>query len=420
MAKKLLYKTTSSFLLYSVIILLVAAPVFYYICSWLYVYETDEVLLFHKGAFENASKQYTDRDISAWNRYNPNVEIVADTGVQKDSIVGKTMVDRISNEPEPFRVLYAPVTVRSKRYTYIEKANLVEMEGMVLSIALMFLVIIAILLVGISWISKASAAKIWRPFYDTLNQIRHFELDKNKPPQFSQTDVDEFNRLNKSVENLIEKNRLVFNAQREFIENAAHELQTPLALFQGKIENLLQTELSDEQSQILGALSADVGRLNRLNKNLLLLSKIEYDSFPQKQTVSLSEIVRRNLDFFEEQAQAKNIQLRTLLDDDLAVAANISLTEVLVNNLFLNAIRHNLPNGTIEVLIEKNTLRFSNTGTAGALDGEKLFNRFSKIDSSGQGNGLGLAIVKKIATLNGWTVEYEFSQDLHRFTVTFS
>ena len=124
------------------------------------------------------------------------------------------------------------------------------MEGMVFSIAAIFLFIIIMLLIGIIWISKTTAAKIWKPFYNTLNQIQDFEIDKNKPPHFIPTDIDEFDRLNKSLEKLIEKNTAIYKSQREFVENAAHELQTPLALFQTKIDTLLQLELNKEQSYL--------------------------------------------------------------------------------------------------------------------------------------------------------------------------
>ncbi len=418
--KKLLRKTTNSFLIYAVIILLIAAPVFYYICQWLYVYETDEVLLFHKGAFVNEShNNYTANDIAAWNKYNPNISIVKDMGVTKDSIVGKMIFEALANEKEPFRILYAPVDINGKRYTYIEKRNLVEMEGMVFSVAVMFLFIIIILLTGIIWISKRSAKIIWKPFYNTLSQIEDFEIDKNNPPHFIPTDIDEFARLNKSLESLIEKNTAIYKSQREFVENAAHELQTPLALFQTKIDILQQLELNEEQSTLVGSLNKDVSRLNRLNKNLLLLSKIDNESYLEKNTISLNEYFEKHLDFFTEQAKAKNLTIQTDLKDTLSVQGNAALAEVLLNNLFLNAIRHNKKNGKIEIQIKNNTLRFTNTGQETALAAENIFNRFSKVNPSSQGNGLGLAIIKKICEINHWEIHYFFNDNLHIFEVKF-
>jgi len=418
--KKLLLKTTNSFLIYAVIILLVAAPVFYYTCQWLYIYETDEVLLFHKGAFVKEShSKYTANDIAAWNKYNHNVTIVPDMGVNKDSIVGEMIFEAMANEKEPFRILYAPVEINGKKYTYIEKRNLVEMEGMVISVAFMFLFIIIILLIGIIWISKKSAAQIWKPFYNTLSQIEEFEIDKNNSPQFIATDIDEFDRLNKSLERLIEKNTVIYKSQREFVENAAHELQTPLALFQTKIDTLQQLDLTREQSALVGSLNKDVSRLNRLNKNLLLLSKIDNEIYLEQETIILNEYIDKNINFFIEQAQAKNVKINTHFKNILRTKGNTALTEVLLNNLFLNAIRHNIKNGVIDIIIENNSLKFVNTGQQTPLGAQSIFNRFSKINPSSQGNGLGLAIIKKICEINHWDIRYSFTDNLHTFEVIF-
>nr|WP_315224906.1 HAMP domain-containing sensor histidine kinase [uncultured Flavobacterium sp.] len=418
--KKLLLKTTNSFLIYAVIILLIAAPVFYYTCQWLYIYETDEVLLFHKGAFvKESDRNYTANDIAAWNKYNQNVTIVPDMGVTKDSIVGEMVFEAMANEKEPFRILYAPVEINGKKYTYIEKRNLVEMEGMVISVAFMFLFIIIILLIGIIWISKKSAVKIWKPFYNTLSQIEEFEIDKNNSPEFIATDIDEFDRLNKSLERLIEKNTVIYKSQREFVENAAHELQTPLALFQTKIDTLQQLDLTREQSELVGSLNKDVSRLSRLNKNLLLLSKIDNEIYLEQEAIILNEYIDKNLDFFIEQAQAKNVKINTHFKNILRTKGNTALTEVLLNNLFLNAIRHNIKNGVIDIITENNSLKFVNTGQQTPLGAQSIFNRFSKVNPSSQGNGLGLAIIKKICEINRWEIRYSFTDNLHIFEVIF-
>jgi len=418
--KKLLLKTTNSFLVYAVMVLLIAAPVFYYICQWLYVYETDEVLLFHKGAFiKESHKNYSAADIAAWNKYNPNISIGPDMGLNNDSIVGEMLLEAVANDKEPFRILYAPIDINGKRYTYVEKRNLVEMEGMVFSIAAMFLIIIIILLTGIIWISKKTASKIWKPFYNTLNQIENFEIDKNNPPNFIPTGIDEFERLNKSLERLIEKNTAIYKSQREFIENAAHELQTPIALFQTKLDTLQQLDLDKEQSLLVGSLNKDVYRLNRLNKNLLLLSKIDNEIYVEQDSFVLNEYIEKHLDFFTEQAKSRNLKINIDFKENLIVKGNSTLTEVLINNLFLNAIRHNIKDGLINIILENNTLKFTNTGSEIPLTEQNIFNRFSKVNPSSQGNGLGLAIIKKICNINHWNIRYIYNNNLHIFEITF-
>lgn len=421
MSKKLLKKTTNTFLIFSIILLVFSAPLFYFISNWLYTYETDELLLFHKQDFlERYENTFTESDVIFWNKYNTNANILPYKSIKGDSIVLEISYDKIAKENIPYRILYAPITLKGKKYIYNEKINLVEMEGMVWSIALMFLLVITVFLAGILLLSKRFSVKIWEPFYDTIIQIRNFEIDKDKLPQFMPTDIEEFDSLNKSIERLIEKNTAIYKNQKEFIENAAHELQTPLALFQSKIDTIIQTSgLSKEQSVLLNALNNDVSRLNRLNKNLLLLSKIENDSYFEKQSYSINSYIDKNFEFFEEQAEAKSITISKNYSRNLEIETNPILIEVLINNLFLNAIRHNSKSGIINIEIEENTLIFSNTGAISALSGDKLFNRFSKSDPSAKGNGLGLAIVKKITELNGWKIAYSFENNLHNFFIKF-
>ncbi len=420
MTKKLLHKTTNQFLVFSLLLLLISAPVFYYITNYLYLEETDESMLLRKKEFvQEQLNTFKILDITQWNKFNRNGLLLPSHIVTKDSLFTKNYFEPLENENEPYRELNSPVTIEGKPYTYTSRVNLIEKEDIVKSIAFLFLLIITILMVGVLLIVKISSRRLWKPFYDALDQIQGFELDKNKTPKFNTTEVEEFNQLNKSLSKLIEKNISIYKSQREFVENAAHELQTPLALFQTKIDNLLQLKLSEEQSDIVSSLNNDVSRLNRLNKNLLLLSKIENKNYLEQSTIVLNDYIKKHLDFFSEQAQAKNISIETEFMTELSITGNPSLTEVLINNLFLNAIRHNEKNGKIIIRIKDNRLTFLNTGQQVLLIIDKVFSRFSKANPSSQGNGLGLAIIKKIAELNQWKLRYTFENQLHCFSMNF-
>lgn len=383
--------------------------------------ETDETLILHKNEFFKYSlPTLTVSEIPNWNKYNRNVKIEPFNKIAKDTLFYTSYFDTLDAENEPYRELNTPVTIQQQPYTYTARINLVETEDLMKTIALLFIAVIFILLAGLFVITQKLSATLWKPFYKTLQQIEEFEIDKNKKPQLGETDIEEFNRLNQTIEKLIERNIVIYKSQREFIENAAHELQTPLAVFQAKIDTLIQrSDVTKEQSEILGSLNENVSRLNRLNKNLLLLSKIDNESYSDKQTVSLNELIEKHNDFFAEQARAKNITIETKLLEPLETKANPVLAEVLINNLFLNAIRHNITNGKIVVTLSNRSLTFSNTGQTTALVQEKLFNRFSKVNPSEQGTGLGLSIVKKIADINNWTIAYSYANNLHSFSISF-
>jgi len=421
MNKKLLHKTSRAYLIYSVLILIISAPIFYYATQRLYMKEADDTLLLHKKEFLTyTSSTLTYADIAAWNRFNRNVKIDSGKKVTKDSLFFSTYLDTLDAEIEPYRELNFPISIQGKPYTYSARINLVETEDLIKNIAFLFLAIISILLIGLFFITKKLSLNLWKPFYRTLEQIESFEIDKTKQPEFSKTDIEEFNRLNASIVKLIEKNTAIYKSQKEFIENAAHELQTPLAVFQAKIDTLIQrSDVTREQSEILGSLNENVSRLNRLNKNLLLLSKIEHDNYGDKQTVLLSNYIQKNLDFFTEQANAKHLIVKVEMQEDVEIKSNPILAEILISNLFLNSIKHNIEAGQIGIVIKEGKLVFSNSGQPGPLNTNKLFNRFSKANPSEQGTGLGLSIIKKIADINHWSVFYKYENNLHSFSIAF-
>ena len=421
MTKKLLHKTSSVYLLFSAVLLIVTAPLFYYITERLYIEETDETLLLHKNEFEKYSlPTLKTADIQNWNKYNRNIKIEPLKNSSKDTIFYNSYYDALDAEIEPYRELNSSILIDGNQYMYSARINLVEKEDLMKSIAILFLVIISLLLIGLFVITKRLSINLWKPFYETLNQIEKFEIDKANHPKFTETNIEEFNRLNNSIEKLITKNTSIYHSQREFIENAAHELQTPLAVFQARIDTLIQNaDFTQEQYKILSSLNDSVSRLNRLNKNLLLLSKMENDIYTEKQTINLNEAIGKHFDFFTEQAKAKNLIIKTEMKEAVAVKSNPVLAEILISNLFLNAIRHNVGNGQVLVTLSNHSLTFSNTGQSQNLIADKLFNRFSKSNPSEQGNGLGLAIIKKIADLNNWKISYSFENNFHSFSVAF-
>lgn len=421
MNKKLLNKTLRAYLIYSLLILIISAPIFYYATERLYIKEADETLLLHKNEFlKSTAATLKLTDIPVWNSFNRNVKIHSGKIVTTDSIFFSTYLDTLDEENEPYRELNFPVSIQGKPFTYSERINLVETQDLKKNIAFLFLAIILILLTGLFFITKKLSLNLWKPFYKILQQIESFEIDKTKQPEFAKTDIEEFNRLNFSILKLIDKNTGIYKSQKEFIENAAHELQTPLAVFQAKIDTLIQrSDVTQEQSEILGALNENVSRLNRLNKNLLLLSKIEHDNYGDKQAISLNNYIQKNLAFFTEQANAKHLIIKIELLEDFEIKSNPFLAEILISNLFLNAIKHNIEGGQILITIKQNKLVFSNNGLQSALNTNKLFNRFSKANPSQQGTGLGLSIIKKIADINNWTIRYNYENNLHSFSISF-
>ncbi|MDW7691699.1 HAMP domain-containing sensor histidine kinase [Flammeovirgaceae bacterium SG7u.132] len=383
--------------------------------------DVDESLILLKLQFEeNSLATLKKSDIPQWNKYNATISINKSSALKKDSLFSTSYFSQIEQEYEPFRELNSPIIIQGTPYTFSAKTNLLESKDLILGIVLLFFLLLLLMFLGLVFITKKLSQKLWKPFYTSLGQIEDFEIDKENKPRFAATSIEEFNRLNNSVEKLIHKNMAIYESQREFVENAAHELQTPIAVFQAKIDTLAQySELTQSQAETIESLNESVARLNRLNKNLLLLSKIDKNWFSETSHFSIKNIIELKLDFFQEQALQKDISIETKLIVDAMANGNKVLAEVLFSNLFLNAIRHNLPNGKINIVLTPHDFTISNTGLCNSLSQGKLFNRFNKPNLMGNGSGLGLAIVKKIADLNGWEISYAFSNSFHSFSVRF-
>ena len=421
MTRNLLYKTSRAYVIFSALLLLLAAPLFYFSTKKLYNDDTDDTLLLHKKEFlKYTLPAFKQRDIGTWNRYNRNIKIVPLRNHAVDSLFNNSYFDALDNEIEPYRELTTPIAIDGKEYSYAAKISLVETEDLVTRIALLFLIILSLLLLGLYAITKRLSKKLWRPFNAILIQIENFEIDKSVPTASISSNITEFSRLNTSVQKLIAKNRSIFKAQREFVENAAHELQTPLAIFQAKLDSFVQTgDFTIEQYEQLSSINDTITRLSRLNKNLLLLSKMENEIYASTTLIIIEKTITQNILFFKEQADSKNITIELDLSQAATVIANPTLMEIMISNLYLNAIKHNIHSGKITIMANKNGFSFSNTADKEPLNNTKLFNRFSKQSSVEQGNGLGLAIIKKICDLNGWTVRYAYENSWHHFTVLF-
>jgi signal transduction histidine kinase len=422
MTKKLLYKTQFAYLIFSAIVLVTAIPLFYYFNQNLFTKEIDKTLKLHKREFMKQNMPLLKiSEIPLWNKYNSYIKILSPSkkhqmGLQNSFYVSKSKMERLL----PYREFKAKIIIEGKPYVYQSKINLIQNEDLLETSMVLFVTILSILLIGLFIITKWLTQKLWKPFYNTLALIEEFEIDKTKAINFDNNNIEEFNKLNNAINKLIIKNIAIYKNQREFVENAAHELQTPLAIFQAKIETLIQrNDITLGQSQILSTLGESATRLNRLNKNLLLLSKIENEHFADKQNISVNEILERNFSFFEEQASQKKITIKTDLQCNLNVQASPELMEIMLNNLFKNAIAYNNIGGLVEINIQNNSIQFRNTGQDYELNKEKLFSRFSKEISNNKGNGLGLAIIKKISKVNDWEVDYSFLEKKHIFCVKF-
>ena len=292
-------------------------------------------------------------------------------------------------------------------------------EDIMQGVMLQFGLIVGVLAVAIVLTLRLISHRLWQPFDKTLQQIENFRLEDSRLPTLPDTGIKEFARLNHSLETLMRNSLTSYRMQKEFTENASHELQTPLAVFQSKLDLLLQQpDLTRRQAELIQGLYEDSNRLASLNRNLLLLAKIDNRQYGQMEKIRLTRFLD-GLTPFLQSISGDILLYEDFTDSNLTVCANRTLLESLVNNLVVNAVRHNRPKGEIYLTVQGRRLTIANTSDEPALDARLIFNRFYRPSERAKGNGLGLAIVRAICEYHGWTVEYRYGEGMHCVTVNF-
>ncbi|MEC7785217.1 MULTISPECIES: sensor histidine kinase [Flavobacteriaceae] len=417
---------------------------FYFVLSWNVLRNIDEILYNRKThllAFlkENPQIPFEENNPLDDFTFFPIEGPAYEKG--RETYTDTLVFEDVDDEFDEYRKLTSFVALNGKPYRLeIEKPHLEATEIIgTISITLggLFLGMAVCFYMSQRYISK----KIWKPFHEMLEKLRHFRLDERQLPELSNSRIDEFQMLNGAVKELARKNMDVFESQKQFIENASHEMQTPLSIIQSRLEALIgQAELTEEQAVILEGIISSTQRLKKLNKTLLLLSKIENRQFILTEEVNLGRMVDRLLDYYSEQKRAMNIEVQVDCPENFIVRGNTMLTEILVQNLLKNAFLHNIKNGAIGITATdhanasrngrkgKGKLVIANTGpfplkSAGdaqmKLDTERVFERFYKKSGNPDTWGLGLAIASKITDTCNWHISYSYKMKRHVFEVDF-
>jgi signal transduction histidine kinase len=373
---------------------------------------------FNQMKISNAEIQ---RNIALWNQIQPGTDIIKlnSKSLRKDSIFTTEKYKPFSADKkiERYRSLKKVIYIKNEPYLFTIETNIEETEGTVMIIGIITLFFFLLIVTGLFVLNRRLSKTIWKPFRLTLDKLKNFNLNTQTQIEFENTDTTEFEELNQSLRKLIAHNVSVYKTQKEFTENASHELQTPLAILKNKLDLLMQNaDLTEKQYNIAEDMNKALSRSARINQNLLLLAKIENSQFDQSEIINFDELVKQSIENLQEHLDQKNITLKIDAMQETSVNGNKSLTEILINNLLLNAIRHTSANGFIFISLNNSVFSVANSGMQ-KLDENLLFKRFSKLSSNNSGSGLGLAIIKEISKSQKWEVQYHFVDNNHVFSL---
>ncbi len=403
----------------SILIFLGGCVAFYFVLRFILIHELDKTL-----------ETEQEEIVHYVGEHNQLPEPVT----TRDQIISYQLVNRLlpaayhsrkipihnSDDYESVRELSFGIRAAGIIYQVRVRKSQVEAEDLLQIILWIAVGMIALILAAGYVINRVAIKRLWKPFYSTIGRVENYRLAKQESLELPPVRIEEFNLLNQSLNGMIEKIQQDYQILKDFTGNAAHEMQTPLAVIRSYLEQLQQDEhIIAVHNNPIRHIGQSVNRLSRLNQSLLLLAKIENHQFLADESIVLDRIVTEKTAELAELIQSQGLSLDVEVLP-VMIRFHHYLAEVVVSNLLHNAIRYNKEGGRIRIRLAQGRLMVSNTSELPGLDREKIFQRFYRHpDTAVMGNGLGLSIVQQIASMAGLQVSYVYGDGLHQFSVDF-
>ncbi|MCX6291042.1 MAG: HAMP domain-containing sensor histidine kinase [Bacteroidetes bacterium] len=417
---KLLNKTNEYYIAVAIGLLFIGSFVVASRVLYLVNKEINDRMLFEKSEIENQlirQPQIAESGIIIGDR----IEIIPIYKLHtlKLQLKDTSRYDPYLERTVPYRQLTYEKPIGGKFYSIRILKRLPEGRDMFSGLAITIALIAVDVIFCFYFLNRWFSRRIWSPFYNALEVLKKFDLRKGGHTVFTHSSVEEFDTLNKELVKLTDKVSRDYQNLKEFTENMSHETQTPLAIIRSKLDIMLQSEnLSEAQTgQIKSSLDA-VNRLSRMNKSLIMLTRIDNDQYADTKLVNLGGLLRKQLQDMEIFVESKRLVVEENVDEQRIYQVNEQLAEILISNLLSNAIKYNTTGGRLSVKLEENTLVIANSGDALEIQPDQIFERFKKGQQK-DSVGLGLAIVKKICDHFNSSIQYQYENGMHSFVIVF-
>ena len=276
--------------------------------------------------------------------------------------------------------------------------------------------VVTLLSAAIAYFVTGSALK---PLGQLSRQTEKINQDSIATLRLDENTVREFQQLSRSVNQMLDRLAQSFDLQRQFAGNAAHELRTPLAILQTKLELFAEEhpDMDAETAELVSALLEQLGRLTSLVRTLLEMSNLL--SVSRSDHIALAPLADEILADLAPLAQQNGISLRAKCDDVCMIGSDALIYRMLFN-LTENAVKYNRPDGSVRISVAQEDkmlhIRVADTGSGIPEEFRRsIFQPFFRVDKSRSreygGVGLGLSLVWEIAGLHGGSVRVEESSE---------
>ena len=329
--------------------------------------------------------------------------------------VSSTTLDTVVVESTRLRLFSHPVVHDGHRYVAAVMAPLAGLEAghAELLRALAVGVLVALALAGLGgWIVGRQTL---RPLADMAQQATSITERDPAARLRAPHSEDELGRLAASFNGLLDRLAAALHAQRQFMADASHELRTPVSVVRTTAQVTLARDVrtEDDYRESLTIVAEQSGRLARLVDAMFLLSRAEAQGIPlMREPVYLDELIAECARALRVFANERNVDVRTSGDEEVTFFGDNTLLRQMVGNLLDNAIRHTKLGGTVAATVTRTPtevmIRVTDDGAGiPALDQERIFERFVRLQTRSTGAGLGLPIARWIAEAHGGRLTLE-------------
>ena len=410
---KLITKSSLTFISASVIFFLIGSIIMYFSVRNIVSANLNSILIEKK---EEIILQSKFNELTNFKSKNININIC-------QNVFEENYSDTVLIENEKY-VLYRKLdfvlTQNNKNY----KVSILEPQKrtdlLIIKLVIMILGLAFLFFLILFFVNRHSIKSTLKVFYKTIQKLEKFDINSNKDFKLDTASTFEIKKMNSVIQKMADSLKRDFESQREYIENVSHELQTPLAIINSKLDELIQSEnLSQIQIEKLAVILESTNRLSKINQALIFLTKIDNRLFSAESKFCLNNLVTEQLEMYKDVINEKEINLKTNFTQNLNITMHKQLAETMISNLIRNSIIYNNEQKKVNIFIKNDSLIISNTGEKLTFPENKIFDRFKKSNLNTRSLGIGLSVVKSICNLYTFDIKYRHNK-MHTFTIKFS
>ena len=423
-----LIKLIRKYLFISILAVLLIGCVSHYLIFRFFIhYSSDQMLKDQKAKIENYITQNDTLPLAPTLVLRPariEVETIEASGLFPDEMYRDTvMYSEETGTFTPYRQLFFTAFYKNEHHLININQPTVIRNDLFYAIVTSLLLLLVLFVLFTYVIEYLLKKNVWSPLNYNLRKLHEYDLKANAVLQLKKPGIKEFDEMNEVILRMVDKINADYENSRLFTEDASHEMQTPLSIIKSKMDLLMQNPLlmlDKDNENSVRAISRAVSRLSRMNKSLLLITRINNNQYEEKENIRLDKHLAVYLNDLEELFEAKQLTVKTVVSPCL-LFMNSNLAEILLSNLLSNAIRHKLPQGWIHLFLVNSRFVISNTCKGGLKSEANLFNRITFHNKSEESSGLGLNIVRSICDKNEFHIRYDYPEDeVFRITIVFS